>query len=103
MNLAGDSSTVPAPTNAYNKHYIIAAYPIPFSSSLYLKYNVEEAHTARYIVNDLAGRIIYNEDIKILKGSNTAILPSVKLQMGMLYNIKVKSKIIDYEEKVFRK
>ena len=103
MNLSGDSSTVPLPSNAYKKNYTIAAYPIPFTTTLYLKYNVEEAHTARYIVNDLAGRIIYNEEIKILKGSNTIILSSAKLQMGMVYNIKIKSKTIDYEEKVFRK
>lgn len=103
IHLLGDTTSVTNKDIKIPKKYSLAAYPIPFTTKLYLKYSIEATQKARYIVNDLAGKIIYNEEITLLGGSNINVLPSEKIQKGLLYTIKIISNNINYEEKIFRK
>jgi hypothetical protein len=100
----GDPKVTPTDTLAVERNYTMAAFPVPFTSELKLKYSlVGPDEPAMYYVNDLAGRVIYAQKITLPGGNSIIKLPSDRLISGVVYVIRVKSRTFDYEDKVYRK
>jgi len=102
--VVGDPSARPSDSIAVQRNYSMAAFPIPFTSDLRLKYSLRGPdEKAMYYVNDLAGRIIYAEQITLPGGDQVIKLPSDRLYAGVVYTIRIISKTFNYEDKVYRK
>jgi hypothetical protein len=104
IHVVGDPTPRPIDTMAISKNYSMVIFPVPFEGQLRLKYSLRGVdERGQYIVNDLAGRLIYNQPIMLPAGDIVITLPSEKLEKGVVYVIRVKSKSFDYEDKAYRK
>ncbi len=102
--VVGDPTARYRDSIAVERNYSMAAFPIPFTSDLRLKYSLRGPdEKAMYYVNDMSGRLIYSQQIILPGGDQVIKLPSDRLYSGVVYNIKIISKTFHYEDKVYRK
>jgi hypothetical protein len=102
--VVGDPTARPTDSIAVQRNYSMAAFPVPFTSDLRLKYSLRGPdEKAMYYVNDLSGKIIYAQQIMLPGGDQVIKLPSDRLYAGVVYTIRIISKTFNYEDKVYRK